>query len=169
MSDIEIRVDPAEERSFRQHSNIPWHPLGMCCQVPSCPDMRLFSTFFKYVDHYVAVHRPRICKYKCSECHKNLANGNKSQHWKTHKSPSKPVTFTKTMEPNPKYIDPGHVLIPRPPLSRRHAGDVETDSLFSQHMRQELSQKQRDCSTFNRGRLSQAEIMDRYESSSLND
>ena len=78
--EIQLRVDVEEERVFRPQENFPWPRLGMCCKVPRCPEMSLFPTYNKFVDHIASSHRPFIIKYKCSSCAKTISTHSKCSH-----------------------------------------------------------------------------------------
>lgn len=164
MAEIQICVDPEEERAFNEYCNFQWPRLGMTCQVPRCSDFSLFTSYNKYVDHFAQKHRNYKLIYECDICHKRIGNkGNKCHHKKTHKGSS--VTFSHVKVPNPNFVDPGDVLLPRPPSST--CKNVEQDPEFQQYKRQRLLEKRRDYSAYNASLTSSAELLDTFENRNL--
>ena len=49
------------------HTNGDYHfpRLGMICNVISCPTMTFFSTYAKYMEHFIKTHRSHVHIYKC--------------------------------------------------------------------------------------------------------
>lgn len=164
-SNIEIQLcaDAEEERVFREQENFPWPRLGMCCQVPRCPNMSLFLTYNKYVDHFASCHRSFLIKYKCSICSKIISKLSKCSHKKSHKNSS--VLYEHVKVVNPSFIDPGAIVLPVPPSTVLRPSEVEEDPEFLSHKRAEMAKKRRDFSDFNSCSVSQAEIMEKFESS----
>ena len=161
--EIQLHVDAEEERVFQEQENFPWPRLGMCCQVPRCPEMSLFLSYNKYVDHFASSHRSFIIKYKCSVCSKVISKHSKCSHKKSHKNSS--VVYEHVKVVNPSFIDPGAIVLPVPPTSVVRPAEVEEDPQFLAHKRAEMAKKRRDFSDYNSSSVSQAEIMDTFEAS----
>lgn len=161
--EIELHVDAEEERVFQLQENFRWPRLGMCCQVTRCPDLSLFPTYNKYVDHFASYHRSFTIKYQCSVCSKLISKQSKCSHKKSHKN--SPVTYEHVKVSNSNFIDPGASIIPFPPETILKPVEVETDPEFLSHKRAETAKKRRDFSEYNSSAISQAEIMDKFESS----
>lgn len=161
MSDIfYINVDPSEEMEFQfQYCEMDWPRLGMTCQVPRCSDLVVFTTYAKYVDHFVKRHRSYKFIYSCDTCKKRIGTKcNKKNHKKQHKPP---VTFTLIKVNNSEFINPGDTRMPRPPIIQEK--NIEKLPEFLSHKRAELIKKRRSYADFNRDQTSQEELMHAFE------
>lgn len=161
MSDfVEVMVDVEEEERFlRQYADMEFPSMGMTCNVVNCPDLVLFSSYAKYVDHFVYRHRSFSHIYACSKCKRRFKSKNNKRSHKMCQG-VKP-TFDLIKVVNKNYIPPGDSRMPRPPSVKIQ--NVESQPEFLAYKRRLLAEKRREYSQFTATRESQADILESFE------
>ena len=156
---------PPHPVSNEEKNNFKWPSLGMCCHVPNCPEMKLFVTYYKFIDHWVGMHREYIIKHKCDVCGHIIAKNSKTNHRKQRHKAYQKLTFTHEHVPSQNYIDPGSVIPPAPPDVKLRDFEVEDDPQFEEHKKREIARKRIIFSAFSDKQQTETKIVERSEKS----
>lgn len=165
MSDVlDVVVDTEEEEQFlRTYADMDFPRLGMACAVINCPVLALFTSYAKYVDHFVQRHRSFVHHYSCSTCKRRFRNKkNKRSHKVCKGSPS---VFHLIKVVNKDFISPGNTRMPRAPKTT--VQDVEKLPEFLPYKRSKLAEKRKEYAQYCAGRQSQADILNSFETKNL--
>lgn len=110
MAELILEEDEQVNR-FLKHERPMWPQIATPCVVSACGDVRKYSSFRDFMDHWRDVYFKTKTYYKCQNCRRLFAT---KKHQKAHEKSSyhhsENVTFDQIEKPNESFVDPADKL-----------------------------------------------------------